>query len=178
MMDLVENTDDIDGPGNNAYLWWDEASGRFTVVPWDLNLAFGAMGGFGGGGGGGGGARPEGMPEGFDSENLPEGMPEGFDPENLPEGVPEGVEPGERPGRGAGGFGRGNVLVERFHENEDFEARYQAALATLGEELFAGGTVTSFLTGRAEVLGTSDLVDEATIEEESAAIEERITAAG
>lgn len=23
MMDLIGNSDDIDGPGNNAYLWWD-----------------------------------------------------------------------------------------------------------------------------------------------------------
>ncbi len=38
MMDLVDNFDDIDGPGNNSYLWWDAETGQFTVVPWDLNL--------------------------------------------------------------------------------------------------------------------------------------------
>ena len=43
-------------PGNNAYLHWDAATGRFTIVPWDMNLA---LSGFGGGrmgpGGDGGG---------------------------------------------------------------------------------------------------------------------------
>ena len=40
--------DDIDGPGNNSYLFWDSATGMFTVVAWDHNLAFGAsMGGAG-----------------------------------------------------------------------------------------------------------------------------------
>ena len=47
--DLVGNTDDIDGPGNNSYLRYDATSGGFTVVAWDHNLAFGGMGGSGGG---------------------------------------------------------------------------------------------------------------------------------
>ncbi len=45
MEELIDNFDDIDGPGNNSYLYWDAATGRFTVVPWDHNLAFGGMGG-------------------------------------------------------------------------------------------------------------------------------------
>jgi spore coat protein CotH len=49
MEELIGNFDDIDGPGNNSYLYYDPASGRFTVVPWDHNLAFGGMGGGGGG---------------------------------------------------------------------------------------------------------------------------------
>ena len=55
MMDLLENFDDIDGPGNNAYLRWDAATGTFTIVPWDMNLAFGT--GIGGPGGFGPAAR-------------------------------------------------------------------------------------------------------------------------
>ncbi len=47
--DLVGNFDDIDGPGNNAYLRWDAESGGFTVVAWDHNLAFGGAPGGGGG---------------------------------------------------------------------------------------------------------------------------------
>ncbi|HUF07196.1 MAG TPA: CotH kinase family protein, partial [Candidatus Binatia bacterium] len=50
MQELVDNFDDIDGPGNNSYLYYDTATGQFTVVPWDYNLAFGA--GPGGGAGG------------------------------------------------------------------------------------------------------------------------------
>ena len=39
--DLVDNYDDIDGPGNNSYLHYDTETGLMTVVNWDLNLTFG-----------------------------------------------------------------------------------------------------------------------------------------
>lgn len=54
--ELIDNFDDIDGPGNNSYLAYDAGTGRMTVVSWDLNLAFGASPSAGGGGGGGNGA--------------------------------------------------------------------------------------------------------------------------
>ena len=44
MMDLIDNFDDINGPGNNAYLFVDPKSSQFTIVPWDMNLAFGGNG--------------------------------------------------------------------------------------------------------------------------------------
>ena len=62
--DLIGNFDDIDGPGNNSYLQYDTTTGRFTVVSWDLNLAFDTPNVGGGGGAGrpdgGGAVRPEG----------------------------------------------------------------------------------------------------------------------
>lgn len=45
MQDLVSNSDDIDGPGNNAYLYYDKKTKRMTVVAWDQNLSFSGMGG-------------------------------------------------------------------------------------------------------------------------------------
>ena len=61
--DLVGNADDIDGRGNNSYLHYDYDTDTFTVVNWDLNLAFGTAnvggGGPGAGGAGGVGGRPE-----------------------------------------------------------------------------------------------------------------------
>ena len=50
---LVNNFDDIDGPGNNSYLRYDAKTKKMTIVSWDLNLAFGAIGGAGAGGFGG-----------------------------------------------------------------------------------------------------------------------------
>ncbi|NQD42723.1 CotH kinase family protein, partial [Glutamicibacter halophytocola] len=51
MQDLVSNTDDIDGPGNNSFLRYDAATKKMTVVAWDQNLSFGSgPGGMGGGG--------------------------------------------------------------------------------------------------------------------------------
>lgn len=42
LQELVGNFDDIDGPGNNSYLRYDEGTKLFTVLSWDLNLAFNA----------------------------------------------------------------------------------------------------------------------------------------
>ena len=39
--DLIDNFDDIAGPGNNSYLYYDEETQLMTVTSWDLNLAFG-----------------------------------------------------------------------------------------------------------------------------------------
>ena len=194
MMDLLDNFDDIDGPGNNAYLWWDARSERFTIVPWDLNLAFGG-GGFGGGRPGGGGFEP---PAGFepgadgqlpDDLEFPDGfeLPDGFEPPDgfeLPDGfepgddlrTPEGVEPGAGDpaggGRGRGGFGGSNPLVERFRAVEDFEARYQRQLTDLPDRLFASAVATDLLDARAAVLveQAADLVEASVVTEESDAI--------
>ena len=37
---LLRNYDDMGGPGQNYYLWYDLETERFTVLTWDLNLAF------------------------------------------------------------------------------------------------------------------------------------------
>lgn len=70
MMELIDNFDDIDGSGNNTYLWYDAATRQFTIVPWDMNRAFG--GALGGGDGSGGFQLPKGVqpPAGF---QLPDG---------------------------------------------------------------------------------------------------------
>jgi spore coat protein CotH len=185
MMELIGNFDDIDGPGNNAYLWWDEDSEQFTVVPWDMNLAFGGGGGgFGGAGGFGGG--PGGdvqLPEGVDPDELPDGLelpegaepPPGVDPGDLPEGFEPGAIPdGGGPAGGRGGFGSGgNVLVERFHENAQFEALYQEKLTELRSELYESGVAAEILGGWVETLtdGATDLVDQDTVSAEADAVQ-------
>ena len=164
--ELVGNSDDIDGPGNNSYLYYDPDTGQMTVVSWDLNLAFG--GGVGGGGmpDGGEGEAPEGeAPEMGDGE-MPE-MPEGEAPEGE---APEGGD-GEAGGGGFGGGGS-NVLAERFLENDEYAALYEAELDRLQEELYDSGTATELLDEWTQTLldGASDLVDAETIQEESDAI--------
>jgi spore coat protein CotH len=174
MMELVANFDDIDGPGNNAYLWYDAATGQFTVVPWDMNLAF-RQGGFGGGPGG----TP---PTGFPARGpRPEGEepPIGEPPTGArPPGAPaEGA--GEAGGAGAGGrFGRNNVLVERFHANADFEALYQEKLIELRDELYGSGAAEEILARWADTLTTEagSLVDADTVAEEASAIGAQLTA--
>ncbi len=60
--DILQNFDDMSGPGHNFLLWYDLIDGRFTVISWDMNLALGAgdfIGGFDGFGYGGGNALKE-----------------------------------------------------------------------------------------------------------------------
>jgi len=157
--DLVGNFDDIDGPGNNAYLRWDAESGGFTVVAWDHNLAFGGSpGGMGGTGGG-----PGAFPGGGDGER----------PER-PEGMPEGMPDGDRPdGAGRGGPGGGsNVLVERFTAVDEWADLVDQAKADLTEQLVDSGYAEEVLDRWAGVLTdqAGDLVDAATVKEEADAI--------
>lgn len=172
IQDLVANSDDIDGPGNNSYLSYDEATGLFTVISWDQNLAFGGMGEMGGGG------RPDGIPPtGADGQNFtpPSGfqLPEGME---LPSGVdlPEGMQ---MPGGGNAGGGRpgglgGNVLSEKFLANEQFAALVTQATTDLRTELYSSGTAQQILDSWTTTLTeqASDLVSADTITSESSAI--------
>jgi spore coat protein CotH len=150
--DLIDNFDDIDGPGNNSYLHYDTASGVMTVVAWDHNLAFGQggggpAGGFGGNRGGGQG--------------------------------PGGQAPGGQPGGGNPGFGGAggrpggsNVLAQRFLANTDFKARYDSATTELRQSLYASGAARSALDRWVALLKAqaTGLVSAETIDSEAAAI--------
>lgn len=154
--EVVDNFDDIDGPGNNSYLRWDAESGAFTVVAWDHNLAFGGSpDGFGGAGGPGGfpgqdGERPE----------PPEGRPT-----DMPEGGPGGMG-GRGPAVGS------NVLVERFTAVEEWADLVEEQKADLTEELYASGYAEDVLDQWVAVLTeqAGDLVDADTVEQEAGAI--------
>jgi spore coat protein CotH len=161
--DLMGNFDDIEGPGNNSYLYFDPDTGVATVVAWDHNLAFGGMGGRGGDG-------PTIIGPGGD---LPTGVP---DPADLPEGCefPSDMQPGdvpfERPGGGEGPAMMGsNILVERFNAVPEFAALYDAAFATLQAELFDDGTAEALLSEWTDLLTehAGDVVSAETIKTEA-----------
>jgi len=155
IQDLVGNWDDIDGPGNNSYLRYDVATKQFTVLSWDLNLAFNAGPGPGGMGGMAG-AQP---PAGGVRPAPPGGQ--------LPAG---GQQP--RAGGPGGPGGRANVLVQRFQANPAFAAMYDQAKTDLRAELFTSGKAAGVLARWTGVLTThaGDLVDAATVEREAASI--------
>jgi len=159
--DLLQNFDDISGPGNNSYLYYDDADKRFTVVAWDHNLALS-------------GAGPGGIGE-LDPAQLPGGtLPDGFDPSQMPGGtVPEGVElPPD--GVRVGGFGGSNALADRFMSTADFSALYDEALVRLRSDLFESGAAQRLLDQWSNTLlaTATHLVDEATIKSEAEAIAE------
>ncbi|WP_447522247.1 CotH kinase family protein [Salinibacterium sp. NYA9b] len=179
--DLIDNFDDIDGPGNNSYLYYDPDSGLMSVLAWDHNLAFGTVNEAGGGTAGG--AAPEGaLPEGALPEGeLPEGeLPEGELPEGeRPGGAADGVAPGGLPAGGGGDAAGGgqaqqgnNILTTRFTEIPEFAAMYEDALEELQAEIFESGQFASIVESRSETLSdeAADLVDSAVLESETEAI--------
>ncbi|MFD6175659.1 MULTISPECIES: CotH kinase family protein [unclassified Isoptericola] len=181
VQDLVANSDDIDGPGNNAYLHYDPDSGLFEVVAWDQNLSYGGLGGgMGGQGGGGqGSARPSGAPDGMqppDGADLPDGFqpPDGAD---LPDGAtpPDGAQGG--PGGGGGFGGKDNPLVTRFLENDDFKAAYDSAVEDLTASVYESGDAQDYLDSLVSTLSDEapDLLDADTLTTESKAISDMLT---
>ncbi|WP_188702062.1 CotH kinase family protein [Microbacterium nanhaiense] len=176
VQDLVANSDDIDGPGNNSYLHYDPDTDLMTVVAWDQNLSYGGLGG--GGFGAPGGDMPqrdgEGMPE------MPEGaeFPEGFEPPEgmeLPEGaeLPDDLPQGGRPG---GMMGGENVLAMRFLENADFAQLYDDSLAEHTEAIYDSGSAQEYLDGLVALLSeqADDLIDADTLQSEADSISQTI----
>ncbi|WP_328474841.1 CotH kinase family protein [Actinoplanes sp. NBC_00393] len=153
--ELIKNSDDIDGPGNNSYLRYTTDTDQFTVVAWDHNLAFGGMGGGGGNRGGG---------PGRNGAVMPSGAPDGGGQMQAPAG-------GGRMG------GRSNILVTRFNADATFKASYDKALTDLRAGLYTSGKAAEILQQRAAVLTAkaTDLVNADTITSEADAIKANFT---
>jgi spore coat protein CotH len=154
---LIDNMDDIDGPGNNSYLYYDLETGSFTVVSWDLNLAFGTANVGQGGTGGAGGLGGAGMPE----------MPEGMEPPTGGAGGGMGGGMG-----GPGGMDTANVLVDRFLAVDEWQALVDAKVAELQATLYDSGLAAEVLDAWSTIVSSSGLVDDATVASEAAAISE------
>lgn len=177
MQDLLDNFDDINGPGNNAYLYWNTETEQFTVVPWDYNLAFGQRPGGAGGAagpgdfGGGGGDFPT-PPEGFDPSQMGEmgAPPEGFDPSEMGDMGDMGGGRGGV-GGGPGGMMRDNPLVDRFLANEEWNALYEQAKVDLQTTLYDSGTASTVLEQWSSIVSSSGLVDQSTVDNDAGAIE-------
>lgn len=177
MMDLIANFDDIDGPGNNGYLYYDPSTERFTVAPWDMNLAFvspepGVSRAFPAGG------------EGPVQIDLPGSAPDAAGTPaagNVLPGTGNGgpvvaaeVPLGVRPDGEMTIVGRQhpNPLVERFTAVVEYTALVEEQSARLRTDLYDSGAAASILARWVSVLehGASELVDQATIESDAAAI--------
>ncbi|MGC4193092.1 MAG: CotH kinase family protein [Thermomicrobiales bacterium] len=167
MMSLIQNSDDIDGPGNNSYLYVAPKSEQMTVVPWDMNLAFGGMGGgFGGAGMGQGN-----IPRATDANGTPAAQSGG----NGMQGRPGG---GQGNGMQGGFGGKTNPLVEHFNANTDFAAMVTDQQTSLQASLFKGGVGADILARWVAVLeaDAATLVDADTITSEADSIASFFTA--
>ncbi|MBO3744335.1 CotH kinase family protein [Actinoplanes flavus] len=176
--ELVKNSDDIDGPGNNSYLRYTTGKDQFTVVAWDHNLAFGGMGG-GGRGGNPGGDQMQPPADGGQMQPPADGgqmQPPADGGEMQPP-----ADGGQRDGNGGGGGrpgGRSNILVQRFNADTTFKAAYEKALTDLKAALYTSGKAAEILQRRAAVLTAhaGDLVPADTVTSESDTIRAYFTA--
>jgi spore coat protein CotH len=149
-MNLLVNGDDMAGPGQNYYLWYDLGTRKISIISWDLNLAMTGNAtaapdeqvSIGGGGAGG---RPPGQP---DDGGTP---PAGAMPADAGGNAGNAAE-----GKGGGGGRGGNELKERFLASESFRKDYDAAYADLYQQLYASGTAATLLDSIAAVAPVSD----------------------
>ena len=161
--DVIDNFDDITGPGNNSFLWWAEQANQMTVVAWDHNCAFGLKPGAGvgqrwhgdGGQPPGGGGQPSG---------------DGSAPSNgQPPGGAGGQQPPDarqQPGDGGGRGTRANALVDRFNSLMDGETKVSAERDRLKQELYTSGVAQTILDARAKVLTdqAGSLIEQSAVE--------------
>ena len=180
--DLTGNFDDIDGPGNNSYLRYDSSTGLITVVAWDANLSFGAIGG-GDFGTLPDGAMPDGaMPDGvMPGGAMPDGeMPGGEMPEGIPEGeIPDGMPEGGMPdGAGGAAMSGGNILATRFLADSTFSALVDSETASLTTSLYDSGDAQAILDRWTALLQdqASDLISADTLQSEADDIASYFTA--
>ncbi|VEJ57330.1 CotH kinase family protein [Arachnia propionica] len=169
--DVIDNFDDITGPGNNSFLWWAEQANQMTVVAWDHNCAFGLKPGAGqqgqGGGqppGGGGQGQP---PSGGQQPGGGQPPGDGGAPSNsqAPTGQPPGGAGGQQPG-GGGSQTKANALVDRFNSLMDGETKVSAERDRLKQELYTSGVAQTILDARAKVLTdqAGSLIEQSAVE--------------
>ena len=154
---------------HNFYLY--EENGRFTIIPWDMNLAFG---GFGGGEvdiyeptkqSMGGGPQQRGGKENAAQGNPPnvekqsEGMPQGNLPnaEKQSDGMPQGNPPEQPDGENMSAEKSGNQppglmssgekpLVTTLLENEAYCTMYEGYLRELAEKYLTEDYMSALVT--------------------------------
>lgn len=164
---LIANSDDIDGRGNNSYLWWDERSTQMSVVAWDHNAAFKA--------------RPQdrgGAPtdlnptsDGAQNQQSAGDMP----PERGQPGPSDNMTP--RGGAAPGGVAQQNVLVTRFNTLAGGAAATKAAKAALTSELLDSGKASAALAAWVELLTgqANELLDSVVVQNEADEIRAYLT---
>ena len=166
--DVIDNFDDITGPGNNSFLWWAEQANQMTVVAWDHNCAFGLKPGAGvgqrwhgdGGQAPGGGGQPSGGGSAPSNGQVPTGQPPGD------AGGQQPPDAGQQPGDGGGRGTRANALVDRFNSLLDGETKVSAERDRLKQELYTSGVAQTILDARAKVLTdqAGSLIEQSAVE--------------
>lgn len=134
---LLSNMDDMSGPGQNYYLWYDLDTAKISVISWDLNLAM------------------QGDATAGPHEQIAMGPgmrgPDGGGPPAPPTDLGK-VTVDDLPQRLRGG----NALKARFLASKKFTAVYDRAYWTLFDQIYGDGAASTTLDRLAAVIPTSD----------------------
>lgn len=168
---LLVNGDDMSGPGQNYYLWYDLGTEKLSVISWDLNLAMQGDVSLGphdsvsvGPRARGPGEMGQGAMAGGDRP-APATAPNGAAvPGGPPQGMP-GSGPEGMPGTGHVSPQIGNALKTRFLESEVFTAMYEDAYWHLYEQIYGSGRARQVLDAVAGSLPTSDGLTDGALQE-------------
>jgi len=136
---LLVNADDMGGPGQNYYLWYDLATKKISVVSWDLNLAM--VG---------------------DAATAPQDKVELKIPYGA--GPPPGVD-GDGDGKGDRPPLGGNQLKDKFLDSKVWAETYDEAYWELYEQMYAGGHAHTRLDAIAATVPTGDGLSEQELRE-------------
>ncbi|MGO3325669.1 CotH kinase family protein [Gordonia sp. (in: high G+C Gram-positive bacteria)] len=124
---LLSNMDDMSGPGQNYYLWYDLESKKLSVISWDLNLAM------------------QGAADAGPHDAIEMGGPGG----GRNGGGPPG---GDKPG----GMRGGNELKTRFTASEEFTSTYDDAYWRLYDGTYGNSTAADTLDHLASTIPASE----------------------
>lgn len=158
LQELIANSDDIDGRGNNSYLYYDSEEEAFTVVAWDHNLAFGGFAG--------GRDAPQGEFTRPDRGTSAGATQPGGELTEIAAERPV-VGPGNRPGGPPGDAAATNILVDRFLADSDYASLYESELERLTTELYESGVAGEVLNTWETLLEGSGLIAAATVSDEA-----------
>ena len=137
---LLVNADDMAGPGQNYYLWYDLKTRKLSVISWDLNLAMTGEATIG----------PD------DAVRLPP------PPSGMP-APPTGMF-------GSKGPKIGNPLRDRFLASQRFTALYHDAYWQLYDQMYADGRAHALLDEIAATVPVTDGLSTADLAEKVASM--------
>lgn len=127
---LLVNADDMGGPGQNYYLWYDLDTQKLSVVSWDLNLAM------------------QGDATTGPHDEVQMSMPGG--------GAPGDKAPSASMPDGAGAPRIGNPLKTRFLDSTAFTQVYDDAYWELYDQMYGGGNAQEVLDAVAASIPVTD----------------------
>ncbi|MDK8759903.1 CotH kinase family protein [Corynebacterium sp. MSK151] len=175
---LLVNQDDMEGPGRNFYLWYDNDTGLLSVISWDLNMAMAGQTSadptdsvtMGGGGQPGGQGGPVGAGDAGDAGGGQPGELGGERASATAEG-----DSNEATDADAADSTESDSLRSRFLAIEEFSDLYQQEYWDLYDQIFASGVASQTVQTLAAAMPVTDAVTAEAIEQQASQLQNWIT---